>query len=599
MSLVRGVDVSTWQPRLPWSSLTAEGCRFVFIRVGDGTIIDDRAAEHHADATAAGLLVGPYFFARDREPPAVQVDRFAQVAAGIGRWDFPLCVDFEAGSRTGAANPAVWLSGALDAVRRHHPGRRLPLYVDWYGLRDELGSVRLEDVVLWIPGGARYYQALRWADEPGPVLEAPPGRTTGIWQFTQHGRAGSYPGDLDLNVAELWAIDALVGRSTVSARARFVAAAQAWVGTVEQPPGSNNVPGITDCTGPTHWCFCAVWRWAEDAGLGLPRLNGACGITYCPSAVEHAYRHGEAVPVEQARAGDIVLFSWEPWAYGSDGVPRCTSAQWAGAVAGDHVGIVERDYDGSGWLTCVEGNTAMGTVGSQTDGIYVARRQRHISLVCCIWRPAALDADTAPAEPPFPDQPAVPGQAGVHVEALQRWLASRGRPDLNPGTVDGFYGTWTTIAVRNLQAIAWGQYVAEVDGVWGPLTIRRVADHLAGLPITDPPPPRHEPEPTTEEDSMILVRADDAPTTPDPSAAIAVWLIVGTAKMWVPDEQTFGKLGGAAAVRPMPWVMLNQLPAIGQTYPTYAGPRASTAAVDPAAVAADLRRALGQQLLVG
>lgn len=592
MSLTRGVDVSEFQPRLDWSALVAEGCRFAFVRLGDGAHQDLSASAHYADARAAGVLVGPYWFARDWEDPAVQTARYIAAADAAGRWDFPLCVDYERESRQWSGDPAGWLTAALDTLRARWPNRRIPAYVDWYALRDLFAVVRLGDVVLWIPGGARYDRVLRWADEPGPLMAAPAGRATGIWQFTRFGRAGIYDGDLDLNLAEGSAIDALTGRSTVTA-SKVVAAAQGWVGTVEQPPGSNNVPGITDCTGPTYWCAAGVTRWFDDAGVPLPRVNGACGFTYCPTGVTYAVAHGETVPALQARAGDIVIFSWEPWATDAAGVPRCTSGQYAGQVAGDHTGIVETDYDGAGWLSTIEANTAN---ENDTDGIYVARRSRHVSLVCCIWRPAAL-RDDPPPEPPFPTVPCAPGESGLAVEALQRWLASRGRPDLNPGTIDAHYGPWTFLSVQNLQRIVWGSYTAEIDGVWGPLTIARVADHLAGKPITVPPPDRHEPQPHTEEDTMILVRAEDAPTSPDQLAPQAVWMLVGDRKMWVPDQDTFAKLGGAANVRPLPWAMLNQLPAIGTTYPSYAGPKAA-AGVDTAALAADVRTALGH-LLIG
>src|SRR5690606_38216172 len=63
--MVWGVDVSEYQTAVDWDELRAAGVSMVAIRVGDGSHRDPRAAQHYRGARRAGLLVEPYFFARD------------------------------------------------------------------------------------------------------------------------------------------------------------------------------------------------------------------------------------------------------------------------------------------------------------------------------------------------------------------------------------------------------------------------------------------------------------------------------------------------------------------------------------------------------
>lgn len=116
--------------------------------------------------------------------------------------------------------------------------------------------------------------------------------------------------------------------------------------------GTNGVP------------YCAMFvSWVLDqAGVSVPGLPTA----YCPSI--KAAGAGALVPATEARPGDIALFDWD-----GDSDP-------------DHVGIVEAN-NGS-YLTTIEGNTSRGDAGSQGNGGWVARRERPLSVVDCVVRPA-------------------------------------------------------------------------------------------------------------------------------------------------------------------------------------------------------------------
>jgi hypothetical protein len=114
--------------------------------------------------------------------------------------------------------------------------------------------------------------------------------------------------------------------------------AASWIGTTEQPPGSDYVPGITDWYGMNGqpWCAMFVSRVFYDAGLPLPAQTPK-GFAWCTAGAEWFAAQGRLIPdPTQARPGDVVFFEWDH-------------------VGGlDHVGIVQgTNPDG---LVCIEGN---------------------------------------------------------------------------------------------------------------------------------------------------------------------------------------------------------------------------------------------------
>jgi hypothetical protein len=147
--------------------------------------------------------------------------------------------------------------------------------------------------------------------------------------------------------------------------------AQKWVGSTENPYGSNwghpveDFIKFTGYTYPVYWCGCwAAWVVVKLGGAKIPsRIR----LGYAPYITDDARnnRNGlTAVAFENARAGDIVTF-------------------WGG----QHIGVVEK-YE-NGVLYTIEGNTSPeGGSGSQSNGGGVYKRKRYKSDVDCIARPA-------------------------------------------------------------------------------------------------------------------------------------------------------------------------------------------------------------------
>lgn len=62
--LIRGLDVSAYQPSINWKAVAASGYRFVYLRCGIGNGAPDATfANRKSEAMSAGLVVGAYHFA--------------------------------------------------------------------------------------------------------------------------------------------------------------------------------------------------------------------------------------------------------------------------------------------------------------------------------------------------------------------------------------------------------------------------------------------------------------------------------------------------------------------------------------------------------
>lgn len=156
-------------------------------------------------------------------------------------------------------------------------------------------------------------------------------------------------------------------RYSRSGGAEAVAIARKYIGVTEQPAGSNWGPTVskfilyTGYTFPVFWCGCFVAWCVGKAGAKIPTLI-RLGYTGYITADANAGTNGlTAVSFDNARAGDIVVYSF------------------------DHIGLVER-VDGN-TLYAIEGNTSAGESGSQSNGGGVFRRVRQRSDVVTIARP--------------------------------------------------------------------------------------------------------------------------------------------------------------------------------------------------------------------
>lgn len=161
-------------------------------------------------------------------------------------------------------------------------------------------------------------------------------------------------------------------------RAKALKQALSFVGTVEQPAGSNTGAAINVWQSQfgmhgQPWCGAFVGAMVNAAGAKVSNR-----IVYTPYIYADAIasQHGLERAVWKdvflvkdhvAHSGDLVLFD-----FGAGGIK--------------HVGMLRKPWNGKGPLYTVEGNTSFGNGGSQDNGGAVALRERDIALVHSIVR---------------------------------------------------------------------------------------------------------------------------------------------------------------------------------------------------------------------
>ena len=207
--------------------------------------------------------------------------------------------------------------------------------------------------------------------------------------------------------------------------------------------------GVPYCAMFVSWCF-------DQAGdpKGCPGIPGA----YCPWIVTAGRNSGRAVPVREAKYGDVVLFDW------------------AGNGVSDHIGFVESN-NGS-YLTCVEGNTT-GTNG-QSGG--VNRRTRAYSTVILVIRPNyGNSSSNTPAAPTEPVPPAQVGTgsiaAGTYVIKANE-LNVRTAPSTSAQSV-AKYSAGDTVKLDGYAATAdgwvWGRYIVGSSGTYRYIAVKNTS----------------------------------------------------------------------------------------------------------------------------
>jgi lysozyme len=185
---VPGIDVSYHQDKINWPKVRKAGIRFAFIRVSDGTTVEDpRFDENWANAKQAHVLRGAYQFFRPEQSPTAQADLLIAAIARDGGELAPV-IDVEA---TGGKPPAqiakaiqIWIERV-----RSRLGVEPIIYTSPAFWRDSVGSADFSSQQLWL---AHY-------TEECPRVPAPWKAWT-YWQYSKTGRVAGITGDVDLDV---------------------------------------------------------------------------------------------------------------------------------------------------------------------------------------------------------------------------------------------------------------------------------------------------------------------------------------------------------------------------------------------------------------
>ena len=194
----------------------------------------------------------------------------------------------------------------------------------------------------------------------------------------------------------------------------------------------------------TAWCCAFVWDIFRMCGSSKLFCDGQ-KTAYVPTAQQWLKKNCKHVKMSDAKAGDIVIFTWDGNGYNSERGSR------------DHIGFV-RAKGTSGIVYTVEGNTLGGKV---------AKRTRSARYIYAIYRPnypKTAGSTKKTYSGVFPELPIrgylKKGDRGESVGHLQKFLNWAIGSKLS---VDRDFGVKTRAAVVSFQK----KYGLMQDGLFG------------------------------------------------------------------------------------------------------------------------------------
>jgi GH25 family lysozyme M1 (1,4-beta-N-acetylmuramidase) len=221
--LMQGVDTSKWNHEygasledvkpLDWEALKAAGVEFVILKAGSTLGKDPAFERDYADAKAAGLQVGAYFYAYSDTLEETLADAETLLSWLTGKqFELPIYFDLEDDSLRGLGQEELMALCVTFTVRLQEAGYYAALYTntEWlYNLLDTDWIKANLDVwyaryVADLPDGSSSFTLddgdFTWKD--GTAYK--PGeddRRFGIWQYTQYGWVEGFQYRFDFNYA--------------------------------------------------------------------------------------------------------------------------------------------------------------------------------------------------------------------------------------------------------------------------------------------------------------------------------------------------------------------------------------------------------------
>lgn len=203
----KGLDVSHWQGTISWSKVKKAGYLFTYIKAGgtsgNPTYVDPMFKTNVANAHAAGLSVGAYFYADPTAPykpleAEQQAMNFVNIMKGTmpyGYGDIQPVLDFEISGGLTGTEQAEWVREFVNTVEGQ-TGRQAMIYTANYYMDnngDFGGNGALSDLPLWDSWLIRYT----------PNTPIPPNdggwSTWTVWQYTDQGAVSGITGYVDLD----------------------------------------------------------------------------------------------------------------------------------------------------------------------------------------------------------------------------------------------------------------------------------------------------------------------------------------------------------------------------------------------------------------
>ncbi len=206
--LAKGIDISYHNYKvdgngeyisLDWEAIKAAGVSYVIIRIGDAAIGSDPTFEKsYAEAKAAGLDVGFYFYTRAMNVEEIRLEAYLVQSALKGKiFEYPVYLDLEDESQKNI-DPAILNEMCVEFFTiLQRSGYYTGLYVnkDWLNTVIDKNSA-LSRFDIWY---ARYPTLTEGEEHIWNVDED--GKTLGMWQYSDAGMIDGIDTKFDLNFA--------------------------------------------------------------------------------------------------------------------------------------------------------------------------------------------------------------------------------------------------------------------------------------------------------------------------------------------------------------------------------------------------------------
>ncbi len=199
---LRGVDVSSYQGSVNWSSVKAAGISFGFAKATEGTTLRDSTfAANWSGMKAAGVVRGAYHFFHPNESATTQANFVVSTVGALGAGDLPIVLDFEVldgvSESTAVADAVTFLRAVSSAT-----GKTAIVYMGSEFLSGSYSALSAYPV---------------WVANYGVTCPGLPSEW-GAWTFWQNGDSGNVSGisggtDIDVFNGSLSALTAFAGGS--------------------------------------------------------------------------------------------------------------------------------------------------------------------------------------------------------------------------------------------------------------------------------------------------------------------------------------------------------------------------------------------------
>lgn len=188
--IAKGIDVATFQKKIDWKKVKADGIQFAMIRGGYGknsSQKDEYFETNYKNAKAAGMPVGVYHYsyATTVEGAKKEADFCLSYLKGK-QFEYPIAYDVEDTSQAHLSKTALTNIVKAFCTKVQNAGYYVVIYASKSWLTDKLDMNVLKNFDVWV---AQYNDEVTYKGNYG------------MWQYSSKGRVSGISGSVDMDYA--------------------------------------------------------------------------------------------------------------------------------------------------------------------------------------------------------------------------------------------------------------------------------------------------------------------------------------------------------------------------------------------------------------